>query len=170
MKEIKLTQGKVALIDDADFDWLNQWKWHAHKRGETFYAARAIKRKTNYMHRIIMNPPKGVDTDHIDRNGLNCQRSNLRTCNRSQNCRNRSSRTNSYSQYVGVSYYKRDDFWTARIEVKGKSIYLGIFKKETDAALAYNDAAKKYHGEFANLNKVFCNPCIVKDGDLLKVA
>ncbi len=93
MKLIPLTQGKFAQVDDEDYDYLNQWKWYTTKNHKTFYAARHIringKQKLIYMHRVIMNIIKGYKTDHIDHNGLNNQKYNLRICTCQENNRNR---------------------------------------------------------------------------------
>ena len=156
MKEIQLTQEKVALVDDDDFEWLNQWKWYAGKTRNTYYAIRNSPIDENgkqikiYMHREIMNTPKEVLTDHKDRDGLNNQKHNIRLCTYSQNGANRKSY--GVSKYLGVCWDKQSNKWIVRIETDNKSTYLGCFKIEKDAAMAYNEAAKKQHGEFANLN------------------
>ena len=160
MKEIKLTQGKVALVDDEDFEYLNQWKWCAHKAGNTFYAVREVRiegREYNLsMHRLLLRLKKGDKpvVDHIDRDGLNNQRSNIRVCTTSQNMRNvKKFGEGSYSEYKGVTLNKRVNRWHARIRIApGERLYLGSFDSDVQAALAYNEAAKKYHGEFACLN------------------
>jgi len=155
MKEIKLTQGKITLVDDADFEWLNQWKWLAFKGLNTFYAARKPYKATKllFIHRelLCLTDPK-IYTDHIDLNGLNNQRNNLRKATASQNCSNRIATKNSYSKYLGVTFKKQTGRWCAGIEKFGKSIHLGYFDKEEDAAEAYNLAAVIHHGEFARLN------------------
>jgi hypothetical protein len=157
MKLIKLTQGKFAQVDDVDYDWLNQWKWCAYKAYLTYYAARVAplngKPKHISMHRLIMNTPDGLDCDHRNHNGLDNRRQNLRNCTKSQNsCNHKSPKT---LRYKGVYVYKtgyRKGKIKAQICIKGKCIYLGYFKTKQLAAQAYNDAAKKYHGEFAFLN------------------
>lgn len=159
MKEIKLTQGQFALVDDADYDWLNQWKWHAHKSRQTYYAERQVrinlekqpqKQKSLSMHRLIMNTSKGMEVDHIDHNGLNCQKHNMRNCTTLQNQMNRKSRGR--SKYLGVSYFNGNKF-RADIRPAGyKTIHLGLFDSEIEAAIAYDKEAVKHYGEFANLN------------------
>jgi len=162
MKEIILTQGKIALVNDEDFEWLNQWKWYAHKskRDHTFYAIRNIKhpKTTIKMHRLILGVtnPK-IIVDHIDGNGLNNCRENLRECSSSQNCMNRGPNKNKSIPYKGVYFERATGKWFARITVGGKVIRMGTFKNIEDAARQFNCAAIKYHGDFAKLNDV-CPP------------
>lgn len=157
MKKIPLTQGQFALVDDADFDWLNQWKWCFYKDGRTGYAGRAIKiaktrkNKVILMHRLILKSKHR--TDHRDGDGLNNQRNNIRPASSSQNNRNRCSALGSSSKYLGVSWKKYQKRWVAQIKDKFV-IHLGYFIHEIDAAKAYNKAAQKYHGEFARLNVI----------------
>lgn len=160
MKEIALSQhGKtrnlklVALVDDEDFESLNQFNWCATKRGKTFYAIRACGGTTMKMHRQILKlaDPK-ILTDHIDHNGLNNQKENLRLANYSQSNSNRNSNSSGTSKYLGVSWDKRNNRWTAQIQKGGVRKHLGGFRTETEAAICYNEAAKEVHGEFANIN------------------
>lgn len=155
MKEIKLTKGKVTVVDDYDFEWLNQWKWYARENGNTFYAQRRKGNGTEKMHRLILGlVTKDQIADHKDGNGLNNQRTNLRAVTLSQNASNRRSKLNGTSKYLGVNWHKKEKRWNASIRKNGKLVCLGGFSKEEDAALAYNTGALKLHGEFANLNKV----------------
>ncbi len=158
MKEIQLTKGKKALVDDADYDWLNQWKWYAMNSRGSYYACRTsvnkgIKRYI-LMHRLIFS---GIHpsclVDHIDGDGLNNQKSNLRSCNNKQNVRN-SKPIIGTSKYKGVSFSSDRKKWQAKIKHNGNSIWIGYFDYESDAAIAYNEAAKMYHGEFARLNHI----------------
>ena len=163
MKEIALTKGQIALVDDADFDFINQWKWYAFvsPRNNTYYAARKTardksnfnKRETIIMHRQIMgvSDPK-IEIDHEDKNGLNNSRSNLRQATRSQNNANRSSQINSSSKYLGVNWDAVRNKWRAMICKDNKRMHIGMYFKEEDAAIAYNTKAIELHGEFANLN------------------
>lgn len=157
MKEIQLSQGKVALVSDHWFEELNKYKWYAKMNGNSniYYAVRQPswsfgKRKIIYMHRAIMGDPIDMEVDHIDRNTLNNQVENLRLCTRSQNMRNTGKRTNSASSYKGVS--KNRSKWDARLRINGKIMYRGLFSTPEEAAHAYDEAAKKHFGEFANLN------------------
>lgn len=155
MKKIKLTQGKYTLVDDADFEWLNQWKWHAIKNYNKFYALRTEKEKNIRMHRFILNPPFKKEIDHINGDGLDNRRENLRICTHSENLKNREKQSNNLSGFKGVCWNKSDKRWVGQIFLKGKKcIYLGFFKTKEEAALAYNQAAKKYFGEFAKLNNL----------------
>lgn len=149
MKRIKLTQGKFALVDDADYEMLNKWKWCAIKSGKNFYAQRY---HSIIMHREILQTPKGLETDHIDGNGLNNQRSNLRIATHSQNGKNRGKCNNNTSGFKGVSWNKKNKRWQANIKINGKRKYLGEFTSKELAHIAYCEACTKYHGEFANLN------------------
>lgn len=158
MKEIPLTQGKVALVDDEDFDYLNQWKWQAQKSRYTYYAQRAIKlnnkRTKIMMHRLILNVHNLLKTDHINMNGIDNRKENLRICTASENGRNSNSHKNSSSEFKGVHWHKGIKKYVALIRINCNRTHLGCFNSEVSAARAYNEAAKKYHGEFARLNLI----------------
>jgi hypothetical protein len=149
MKSIPLTQGNFALVDDEDFEWLNQWKWQVHKQKTgKCYADRAfdVEKRTHHirMHRLIVGAPDGMVVDHINGNSLDNRKENLRLCTpleNSRNCRKKESPTG----YRGVFCY-------AVIRVNRKYVKLGSFRTTEEAARAYDKAAKKYHGEFAVLN------------------
>lgn len=162
MKEIQLTQGKVALVDDEDYEHLNQWKWFAQKdtsvKKEKFYACRQIrldngKQTAIRMHRQIMNTPQDMLADHIDGDGLNNQKYNLRNCTTAQNNMNRRNTHESLSEFKGVSFNKRRGMWAAQIQYCRKNIHIGYFVFEYEAAMAYDNMALKLFGEFAYLNK-----------------
>lgn len=154
-KQIPLTQGKVALVDDADFQHLTQWLWHAHKgKGERWYAYRKegprAAQKTIAMHRQIINAPPDLEVDHRDNDGLNNQRYNLRVCTHAQNGQNRGKLSTNTTGYKGVyPYYGR---YLAKIGVNRETIPLGDFTTPEEAARVYDEAARKYHGPFAKTN------------------
>jgi hypothetical protein len=151
MKKIVLTQGKFAKVDDFDYNFLNKWKWFAHKAGNKYYASRNIDKKTIKMHSILLKTPKGMDTDHIDGDSLNNQRKNLRICTRSQNAFNKTKQKNNTSGFKGVSWCERDKMWRAQIDANKKVYRLGDFLTAEEAYKAYCEACIKYHGEFSNL-------------------
>lgn len=158
MKEIPLTQGRVALVDDADYEWLNQWKWYAVKYPNNFYAVssainiKSQKYKRIRMHRLILNTPKNMDTDHANHNGLDNQRHNIRICTTKQNTRNRLPRRKCSSLYKGVSWNKKVEKWIVFIANNRKNENLGCFDDEIKAAIAYDAKAKELFGKFAYLN------------------
>jgi len=151
---IKLTQGKETIVDDNDYEALSLHKWQTSNG----YATRCVwdkiarKNRTIYMHRIILSVPIGLEADHINGDKLNNKRSNLRICAPRDNKRNQRIRSDNTSGYKGVCWDKANDKWMSSITVEGKSVNLGRFKKRDDAARAYNQAAIKNFGEFANLN------------------
>jgi len=157
-KEIILSRGKAAIVDASDFDWLNQWKWCAlyHKSFDQWYAVRNIwisdeLRTLLYMHRFILDAPKGMEVDHRNGNGLDNTRFNIRICTRAQNQQNRLVKNKNTSGYKGVSWHKVNKQWQTSISVNGNRIYLGSYEDKDAAAARYLEAAKFYHGEFAKL-------------------
>jgi hypothetical protein len=152
MKEIQLSQGKIALVDDEDYDTLSEYKWYANRvAGKHWYATRRGKKGEGdrvRMHNQILDT---LGVDHIDGDGLNNQRSNLRPATQQQNSRNRRP-IGGKSQYKGVTWNRHIEKWTAKIWIDYKCIYLGSYKTEREAAVAYDNAAIKHFGEFAKLN------------------
>jgi len=151
-KLIPLTQRKFAIADADDYQRLAKHKWHCRKAKNNFYAFRRKDRNKVAMHREILKAPKGMVVDHIDGNGLNNRKSNLRLCTASQNARNRRPNRVSSSKYKGVSLHKRDKKWDVQIICNGKRTRIGRFDNEIEAALAYDRKAEELFGEFAYLN------------------
>lgn len=155
MRAIPLTQGKVALVDDADYDWLMQWNWYAlkqrRKAGEVYYAVRAAynPKRLLYMHRVLLGLTGALEADHRDNDGLNNQRFNLRPSTPSQNCANRMKLP--HRMFKGVHWEPDRRKWRAVIKVGGKVYRLGRFSDAASAADAYANAARKFFGEFAKL-------------------
>lgn len=146
---------KEVLIDDEDFEKVNQYKWSISKIKNKFYIARSENRKIVLLHRFIMDAPNGMLVDHIDGNVQNNKKSNLRICTAKQNTKNSvKTKSKTTSFYKGVHFDKERNKYQAQIKVDYKNIHLGRFETEDQAAIAYNIAALKYHGEYANLNNV----------------
>jgi len=157
MKKIKLTHEKYAIVDDEDFEYLNQFKWYALKTKNNFYAIRSVylekcRQTSIQMQREIMKTPKGMLTDHIDFNGLNNQKNNLRICSREENGFHQLIRKG--RKYKGVCWKKENRCWVAQINFCNKKFHLGYFRDEKEAAEAYNIKAKELFGEFAYLNTI----------------
>lgn len=156
MKEIPLTKGKVALVDDADFDYLSQWKWRAQKYERTFYAVREVRNRDGTrakfrMHRVIrgLTDPRIMD-DHKDGNGLNNQRYNLRRATPVQNSQNRSTPIHNTSGVTGISWHKTRGKWQAYIKPAGERLkYLGLFDDIEEAKAVRLAAEITYHGQFS---------------------
>jgi hypothetical protein len=154
MKKIKLTQEKTALVDDSDFLKLKKFKWYANKGGKNFYALRNYYlpgkiRKTMRMHALIMGPaPDGFEVDHVDGNGLNNQRKNLRFCTKSQNAMNVGKRLHNTSGFKGVSWDNATKKWKVQININKKQCYLGVYSDKLSAYEVYCKACVKFHGEF----------------------
>lgn len=153
MKTINLTKGKVALVDDADFDWLAKRKWYASQCRDRYYAYTPDRSSDVSMHRILLKAKPGQIVDHRNGDGLDNRRHNLRLCSKSENMQNSRKRPGT-SQFKGVSWDSGRKKWAAFITANGKSMNLGRFKSEEDAAIAYDVAAQLFHGEFALLNGI----------------
>jgi len=161
-KLLPLSQNKFAIVDADDYERLSKYKWCVSKTPHTNYAMRRtkgkringkrVKRKTIMMHRFIMNAPRGLVVDHINHNGLDNRKQNLRLCTRAENSRNRRPFNIKGSRYKGFSWDKERKVFIACIYCNGKNYYLGRFKSEIAAAKAYDKKAKQLFGEFAYLN------------------
>ena len=159
MREILLTQGQVALVDDSDFEFLSQWKWCARYSNGHWDALRSSRTKdgkcyTIKMSRQILGLELGDKRqgDHQNHNTLDNRRDNLRICTNQENNMNRMSNQNSSSKFKGVSWYERCKKWQVHIQIDGGRKHIGYFNKEKNAALAYDAAAIREFGEFAHLN------------------
>lgn len=158
MIEIPLSKGYVAIVDDDCPDAILEKKWHVLvKRSGKVYAIRNQAtpdggRCTEYLHRAIMSPAVGFVVDHIDGDGLNNQRSNLRVCSNTENVRNSKMHRRNTSGFKGVSWNKDRGGWDARIMVAGKQVSLGCFTHKSEAAEAYDHACVRMHGQYAKTN------------------
>ena len=156
MKKIPLTQGQYAIIDDEDYDRVAQYKWRAVWGGRCFYAVHMFwnkgKRYEIRMHRFIMNAPKSILVDHRNYDGLDNRKENLRLCSHSQSQYHRRSCNKGTSRFKGVSLRKKNKKWQAQIKHNKKSIWIGEFIDEAEAAEAYDEKARELFGEFAHLN------------------
>lgn len=158
LRLIPLTRGKFATVDATDFAELSRHNWYAFHSKGIFYAARKAGqydidyayRSVIFMHKQLLNTSSLVD--HKDRNGLNNARSNLRTATYSQNNANKISREGSSSRYLGVIWDKSRNLWQAKLTFQGVTHHLGRFEDEELAAKAYDQAALRFYGEFANMN------------------
>ncbi len=156
-RKIPLTQGKFAIVDPEDFEMLNKFKWLSHKCGRAYYAFRHVnvpnKQTIVLMHRQLISSPPDKSVDHINHNGLDNRKTNLRIVSRMQNQWNmRKRQTKSTSRYKGVHFLKRDKKWCAKMWHNGKHISIGSFGDEESAARAYDAKAKELCGQYACLN------------------
>jgi hypothetical protein len=153
MKIIKLSKGKETIVDDEDFEWLNQWSWYFNTNG---YAQRKVYVRGNksldeiwFMHRMVAETPEGMDTDHINGNKLDNRRKNLRIVTRSQNMMNGDLRSNNRSGCSGVSYDKKNRKWSVCVMVDRKNVFHKRFKELSDAIDARKTAETRYFGQFS---------------------
>ena len=156
-KEIPLTQGKYAIVDASDYEWLSRFHWRILVTGRSCYAIRHIRKDdgtwtTLRMHRAIFDAPDGALIDHVDGNGLNNTRGNLRLATKSENAKNTKIRSNNLSGYRGVSWFKRDGTWRATIQSGRKWLHIGYYGTPEEAARAYDAVAMQLHGQFARPN------------------
>lgn len=149
--EVKVTGVKI-LIDECDLDLIRDYSWYLNKNG---YIIATINHRLQFLHCVIaerMGLDVSNEVDHEDMNRINNQQNNLRSATHSQNQINSKKQKNNTSGFKGVSWHKATKKWQARIQVRGKKIYLGLFNDPEDAARTYDKAALKHFGEFARLN------------------
>lgn len=162
MKYIELTQSKQAIVDDGDFDRLNKFKWFTQKTKWGCYAVRNIRNKYEkrkiYMHRLVIPCKKEQQIDHINHNGLDNRKENLRVCSNAENMRNSRKQPNCTSKYKGVSWKKSSRKWVVQIVKDRKKIYVGVYHNEIFAAGEYDKKAIELFGEFAELNFPITKP------------
>jgi hypothetical protein len=149
---IPLTQGKNAIVDATDYEWIKQWNWCSIKIGNNTYASAFDGKKNVYMHRKILNPKKGLQVDHINRNGLDNRRENLRQCSRAENSWNTEKPVTNTSGFKGVYWDKSRRKWLVLVKKRGKCFSGGRFTLKEQAIESYNELVRKHHGEFALLN------------------
>lgn len=157
MKQIQLTKGQVALIDDEDFDDISQYRWFAVAPRQkdythSWYAATKTGGRNISMHQLLMNPPIGSCADHIDHNGLNNRRSNLRITTTRENSWNTNKHKNCTSKFKGVAWNREKSKWQVRICINGKEKHLGWFHNEIEGANLYDFVAIQFFGPFAKVN------------------
>lgn len=157
MRKIAITQNKFALVSNEDFKELNQFKWRLKrvmpkKYKEIDYVIRGTRKNEITMHRQITKAPKGMDVDHINGNGLDNRRENLRVCTHAENLRNKIKSINNTSGYKGVWFNKVGKKWIVHLYFDGKNHHIGQFDTKEDAAMAYDISAINKFGEFAKTN------------------
>lgn len=165
MRAIPLTQGKYALVSDEDYERVSAYKWFASvNRGHTWYAMRTVQsgdvKRNIYLHRFVANAPDGVLVDHINHNGLDCRRENIRLVTRQQNGWNARRTASFASKYKGVT--PRRYGFEARLCIDGKQVSLGLYPTDIDAARVYDAAAVLTRGEYAHINFHDTDPYAVR--------
>lgn len=146
---LELSNGGFTLVDQADLPLVQDETWRHKRDGRHIYVFNGHGLR---MHRVLLDAPDGMLVDHVNGNGLDNRRSNLRLCTQQENQRNRQHGLGVHSRFRGVTLHTKSGRWQAQIKVDGKSLYLGLFDDEREAARAYDAAAREHFGEFANPN------------------
>jgi len=154
MRKVSLTNGGVSLVDDQDFSKVSGYKWFRKRNDYNGEVAVTTGRPREYLHRLVMEAPKGMNIDHINGNGLDNRRKNLRICTPAENSRNSKIYSNNTSGFKGLTWHKGSKRWIVRLTKNYKRIHIGYFTDVLEAAKAYNAAAIKHFGGFAKLNKI----------------
>ena len=149
--QVQFVKGTVVLLSEQDFAMFKKYTWHIERARHTCYLRTRIGRRWPRFHQLILRRGPGKVIDHIDGNGLNNARSNLRVCSRAQNQQG-AARARKWSEYVGVSFHKARNKWTASIQFRGKKHYLGVYDSQRAAALAYDVKADQLYGRYAKKN------------------
>lgn len=152
--KIQLTKGLEAIVDDNDIELVNKYKWHSKFSKGNYYASTRVGNEIVFLHNLLIGKKEGMEVDHINQNGLDNTRGNLRHATKSQNRANVALRADNRSGYKGVSQLRNTSKWRAYIQCNKKWKELGRFNTPQEAALAYNNAATEMFGEFAWLNKI----------------
>jgi len=163
VKQVPLSKGYVALVDDEDYERVAQFKWCVVMPGKNVYAVRRVRRPeggwtSQSLHRFLLHAGAGERVGHVDGNGLNCVRANLRRVSRSESAtaarrtRGHGRQSNNKSGFIGVSWDSRVGKWRAQIQVDGRKKHLGHHPTPEDAARVRDRAARELHGELAVLN------------------
>lgn len=149
---VPLTQGYEVLIDAEDAPHVMVRKWQVLKVKKFLYAYATVDGKKVFLHRFLMNAPRGVEVDHKNGDGLDCRRSNMRLATHQQNMANQRLSVRNKSGYKGVCWFPRDSKWVAQTSHLGKHLCLGYFSDAADAARAYDRKVRELHGPFARPN------------------
>jgi hypothetical protein len=153
-KEINLTHGKVAIVDEDDYEKLNKYKWSANELYALRFSRKEGGGKTIFMHKVILGSLAGMEVDHINRDGFDNRKCNLRICTHSQNEANKGLRRDNTSGERGIYWNKRYGKWHARIRLNNIRIHIGYYDDIKNASDAYQSKAKELFGEFAEINQI----------------